>query len=62
MAYNDRLRCPGLYNIKGMVLKGTFCIVLESELDAAVINQLPVVITFQRCHGSSQESWLWVAV
>ena len=35
MAYNDWLQCPGLYNIKGMVLKGTFWVVLESELDAA---------------------------
>ena len=35
-----------LYNIERMVLKGTFWVVLESELDAAMIYQLPIIITF----------------
>ena len=46
VANNDRLRCPHLYNGKRMVLKGILCVVLESELDAAMIYQLPIIVTF----------------
>ena len=35
---------------------------LKSQFDTAMIYQLPIIITFKSCLGSSQESWFWVTV
>ena len=35
---------------------------LKSQFDTAMIYQLPIIVTFKSCLGSSQESWFRVTV
>ena len=35
---------------------------LKSQFDTAMIYQLPIIIAFKSCLGSSQESWFWVTI
>ena len=62
MANYDLLLCFCLYNIEMMVLKGLIQIMLDFQLDTAVVVWLPIIIAFKVGPGSSQKSWFWVAI
>ena len=52
----------GLYNIKNIVLKGLFQVVLKFQFDATMIYQPLIIVTFKVDLGSVQESCCGVAI
>ena len=49
-------------NIEIMVLKGLIQVMLDFQLDTAIVIQLPIILAFKVGPGSSEKFWFGVAM